>query len=544
MIEKKSIILPSAQSLRKNYIELGCPDYCIPAGNESFPTPLQLLKLLRKEKSKIVELLSPDVKTQEKLILADLIALLARGKELRMVDLNGDLRQISWKRFFKEDIPNIPLEIILGIANLLKIWRESKIAIRKYKNAGKKKFELQEGSSIGYLRTNLFFGLKGGGSVSHTAGVINSFLDKGFPVHFFTSGEMPLIDKERCKIIMVPLPRVFNTFDSLRKISYGVYFRNQVAPILDKISPKILYHRLDLGSYVLKPLSDKFNAISILEFNGSEVWVEKHWGGGFSILGRALLPVLRDIELANLRSADLIITVSRVLKEDVINMGINEKKVLINPNGVEVERFDFKLTEEEKVKIKKRYKIPEDKKIITFVGTFGHWHGTAVLAKAIPHVIGKNDNLHFVFVGDGALRPDVEKIIKTNNCEKYVTITGLVPPDEIPKFLNISDILISPHVPNPDGTKFFGSPTKLFEYMASGKPIIASKLEQIGEILTDGETAILVTPGDVKELVDAILSLCDNVEKQIYLGKNARRLVEKEYTWRAHVHRIINALEG
>ena len=78
---------------------------------------------------------------------------------------------------------------------------------------------------------------------------------------------------------------------------------------------------------------------------------------------------------------------------------------------------------------------------------------------------------------------DVKEILGEFLSSSFVCLTGIVPQKDAPKYLVASDILVSPHIPNADGSRFFGSPTKLFEYMAMGKAIIASDLEQIGEIL-------------------------------------------------------------
>jgi glycosyltransferase involved in cell wall biosynthesis len=123
-----------------------------------------------------------------------------------------------------------------------------------------------------------------------------------------------------------------------------------------------------------------------------------------------------------------------------------------------------------------------------------------------------------------------------------VTFTGIVPQDQAPKYLMCSDIFLSPHVPNADGTPFFGSPTKLFEYMALGKGIIASDMDQLGEILTNEETALLVPPADDAALAHAIERLCTDRELSDRLGKAARELALREYTWEAHVKRIIDRL--
>ena len=67
--------------------------------------------------------------------------------------------------------------------------------------------------------------------------------------------------------------------------------------------------------------------------------------------------------------------------------------------------------------------------------------------------------------------------------EKYITLTGMIFFIRVSQYLAAYDILVSPHVPNSDGAPFFGSPTKLFEYMTTGKGIVASNLDQIGEVL-------------------------------------------------------------
>lgn len=114
---------------------------------------------------------------------------------------------------------------------------------------------------------------------------------------------------------------------------------------------------------------------------------------------------------------------------------------------------------------------------------------------------------------------------------------------DIQDYLAICDILVSPHCPQIDGREFFGSPTKLFEYMAMGKAIVASNLGQIGKVLEDGKTAILVEPGNVDALVNGILKLAKDKNLREKLGKSARKEVIKNYTWRQHTKRILNKLE-
>jgi glycosyltransferase involved in cell wall biosynthesis len=153
---------------------------------------------------------------------------------------------------------------------------------------------------------------------------------------------------------------------------------------------------------------------------------------------------------------------------------------------------------------------------------------------------------------------EVNEILQGSDGKRHVTLTGLVSQDEGARYLAAADILLSPHVPNPDGSRFFGSPTKLFEYMASGRAIVASDLEQIGDVLRPGlhvnafpgkppaadasEIAVLAEPGSVEELVTAIRWIAGEPEWRDRLAANARTRVLERYTWRHHVDAILERL--
>jgi glycosyltransferase involved in cell wall biosynthesis len=125
-----------------------------------------------------------------------------------------------------------------------------------------------------------------------------------------------------------------------------------------------------------------------------------------------------------------------------------------------------------------------------------------------------------------------------------VIFTGAVGHERVPGLLDACDILVAPHVPLADGSEFFGSPTKIFEYMAMGKGIVASRLGQIGEVLVDGETALLVEPGDVEELREAIVKMIEDKELRHALGVKARQTAEKEHTWTHNAQRVLDAYKS
>ena len=198
--------------------------------------------------------------------------------------------------------------------------------------------------------------------------------------------------------------------------------------------------------------------------------------------------------------------------------------------------------------VRRRYGL-ENAVVVGFIGTFGPWHGAEKLVEAAARLLtdpsldpGVRQRLRFLLIGDGVRMPEIRTLVTRLGIEDAVHLTGLVPQDEGPAHLAACDILAAPHVGNPDDTPFFGSPTKIFEYMAMGRAIVASDLGQIGEVLEDGTTALLVPPGDVVALARAIIQLAGDEPLRRRLGAAARERAVAQYTWDAHTRRTIAAL--
>ncbi len=186
--------------------------------------------------------------------------------------------------------------------------------------------------------------------------------------------------------------------------------------------------------------------------------------------------------------------------------------------------------------------VEQDEVLIGFVGSFSLWHGVEILQQAILSLLGSAQpcRLRFILVGDGLLHSEIRSALAAWEEIGAVIFTGLAPPEKVVEYLDATDILVSPHIPMPDGSRFFGSPTKLFEYMAMGKAIVASRLEQLADVLEHERTAWLVTPGDPQELAAAILRLALDPEKRAALGSAARRAAVERHSW---LHNVARALD-
>jgi glycosyltransferase involved in cell wall biosynthesis len=267
--------------------------------------------------------------------------------------------------------------------------------------------------------------------------------------------------------------------------------------------------------------------------------MSRHWGHPLKYEELA-----SKIELLDMNGADLVVVVSRPMRDELVARGVPDNRILVNPNGVDPERYSPAI---DGSAVRAKYGF-DGKIVIGFISTFQPWHGAEVLARAFVRLMSSHPRLRgsvrLMLIGTGSGLAAVEQIITSAGLEAETCFTGLVPQEEGPQFLAAADILASPHVPNADGTPFFGSPTKLFEYMAMGKPIVASDLDQIGEVLRHGETAWMVKPGDAAALAAGLERLVSDEPLRSALGEAARREAIARHTWRAHVSRILEALDA
>ncbi len=223
-------------------------------------------------------------------------------------------------------------------------------------------------------------------------------------------------------------------------------------------------------------------------------------------------------------------------RNNLIKAGVPAEKIVVNPNGVDVEEFRPGVGRDV---VRRELDVADDATLAGFVGTFGPWHGVLTLAEAIA-LLPPDKGLRFLLVGAGMFRDDVERIVSEAGRSQQVIFAGQVEHKKVPSLLDACDILLSPHVPMNDGREFFGSPTKLFEYMAMGKAIVASRLGQIAEVLDDEKTALLIEPGDARQLAEAILRLSNSRELRERLGGAARRAAIERHTWKRNAQRVID----
>jgi len=456
-----------------------------------------------------------------------------KAEQKYFIDNTGKIERFSFWRFLFMDIPLFILELLFGLVIILITW----LALFVFFLLPKKKRANQNSKlkKIIYLRTDNFRGLQQGGSFTHFRGTVKGFSKLGYKIHYIGSGDIQVQGLKFPKMI-IPYPLKFNLFD-IPEIYYNWRFIPKAYKIIKKSNPLFIYQRNCIFNACGAVLSQLTGIPLVLEYNGSEPWARQKWGR--LLIFKRLCSFFENISL---KRADLISVVSEPIKEELLKRNIPEKKILVNYNGVDPKEFS---SQTDGSVVKKKLNL-DNEIVIGVASTFRVWHGMPILSQAVKQIIDKIQDteykIRFLFIGDGVERSQCERIIQKSGMEKYVTFTGTILYTEISQYLSACDILVSPQVPNPDSTPFFGSPTKLFEYMAAGKGIVASDLGQIGEVLEHQKTAWLVKPGDVSSLANGIIELIDNKQLRETLGKSAREEVVKNYTWKQNVARIINNL--
>ena len=189
------------------------------------------------------------------------------------------------------------------------------------------------------------------------------------------------------------------------------------------------------------------------------------------------------------------------------------------------------------IKIEERLRLNGGEFRVGFVGTFRPWHDLDTLLHAASE-LAKNVPTRLLMVGDGPQRNHVLRTAWSGRAA--VTLAGAVPHHEIPAHLALCDAVAVPYA----SEDVYFSPLKLVEAMAASRPVVASATGPVKRVVTDGRDGLLVPPGDKVAFAAALERLAFEPALRGRLGAEARRTVEREYTWDAVIGRVLKFAAG
>lgn len=315
------------------------------------------------------------------------------------------------------------------------------------------------------------------------------------------------------------------------ELAYNAVAYRRLSRAIRELQPDFVYERYAANTFAGLAAARRHGVPFVLEVN-SPLALEKAKHGGLFFRG-----LTRRIERRLCSGADVTIAVTGVLARILEEEGVPAGKVVVMPNGV---RREFG-TNGDGAAFRRGLGIPPDVPVAGFVGWFRSWHGLERLVEAAATPAWQAARIHLVLAGDGPAMPALREMREASpDLMERVILCGPVPRGEIESALASFDVAVQPAVTP------YACPMKILEYMAAGKAIVAPSSANVKELLTHGETALLISEGpggsenpSAEDLGDAVLALVRDPQLRARLGEAARAsLFERGYLWEDNARRV------
>jgi glycosyltransferase involved in cell wall biosynthesis len=234
--------------------------------------------------------------------------------------------------------------------------------------------------------------------------------------------------------------------------------------------------------------------------------------------------IIKLFEFSLYRWADRVFASTNFLKKLLVSNGVDSGKIVVIPNGVDVDLFNPNTDVSD---IKKKYHL-ESRFVVLFSGHLEDWAGIDLVYDLAKCLSEKVPNSTILLVGEGASTIKLLNRLIRSNLSHMVTHAGLHPHTEMPYFTAVSDVALCLFPDSP--VAHAASPLKLFEDLASRNAVVATRVAGTTEVI-DNTNGLLVRPGSAKDICDAVIKLSKDKELRNTLGINGRKLVEEKYSW-------------
>ncbi len=261
-----------------------------------------------------------------------------------------------------------------------------------------------------------------------------------------------------------------------------------------------------------------------------------------SFLNRFVVFLIKAAENMATRCSDRIVSVTpQIVSYLTTNFHNPPHKVEVIGNGVDINKFhpirDVTLFGEQRKKVG----IAREEAVIAFVGNLARWQGVSILIESAIRLLSQGKKLKLLLVGDGPLKADLMRRVVQSEFQKEIIFTGMMEYQDINLLINLSDICVAPFILKRNNLTGV-SPIKVFEYMACGKPVVASRVEGL-EFIEEEGIGRLIEPEDVIGFERALDQLIQQPEKRIEMGARALRVAHERFRWELKVSLIEEMLK-
>ncbi len=367
------------------------------------------------------------------------------------------------------------------------------------------------------------------GASTHILHNIRGLVNSHFDVHLITpnDGLLPPEDSiEGARVTRITQDLSQNFLARAAHFGQSVFRHLVLHPDYDVVHYRNIWDGLSIAQNK-KRLGYK----TLFEVNGlPSIELKYHYPG----IDSGLLAKIKEQEIATLHLSDAITCPSNVTRDYIASLGLSRKLVTVIPNGVSPSDFIPSPLP------------PRDGRVpvLLYIGTLADWQGLEVVIKALPKVLEQRAvRLHIVGRGRSRQRKFLFKQIRKLNIEECVTVQPAVPHHEVPALIAQSDICVAPLGLNDRNVTQGACPIKVLEYMASSRPLIASNMPIVRELVREDVDALLFSPNDPDDLARQVLHLLDDFELSKRLSTAATERALNKFTWHEAQKKLLKVYE-
>jgi len=303
-----------------------------------------------------------------------------------------------------------------------------------------------------------------------------------------------------------------------------------------KNRPDVLYLRQNSFPFFPIILCKILKIPSVVEVNGLVLDELKVNPDSKSFAYRVFSYLALHSEKLNYRYCDRIISVTDKLREELVRLySVPEEKVFVINNGANTDLF--KPMNQKQVKAK--LGLEDSKKYVCFVGHLAGWQGVEFLIYASPLILEKCPDVRFLIVGDGVMRDKLLEIVSELGLSDKFVFTGRVPYESVPLYINTADVCVAPFI-RERNSKIGLSALKTYEYLACGRPIVASSIPGVKDLIESSGGGISVTPENPEELAAAVVELVSDENTRAIMGERGHKYVLKNHSWDGVARKILD----
>ena len=367
------------------------------------------------------------------------------------------------------------------------------------------------------------------GASTHILHNIRGLVNSQFDVHLLTpnDGLLPTEDViAGARITRVSQDLTQNFLARATHFGKAVFNHIAAQPEYDAIHYRNIWDGLSIAQN-----KKRFGYKTLFEVNGlPSVELKYHYPG----LDSGLLAKIKEQEIATLHLSDAIICPANVTRDYIASLGLSRKLITVIPNGVSPSDFSPSPL------LPREGRVP----VMLYIGTLADWQGLEVVIRSLPKILEKQVvQLRIVGRGRSRQRKFLSKQIRKLGVEGSVVVQPAVPHHEIPALIAESDICVAPLGLNDRNVTQGACPIKVLEYMASSRPMIASNMPIVRELVREDVDALLFSPNDPEDLARQVLALLGDVELSKRLAESATERALTKFRWHESQKKLLKVYE-